>query len=137
MRGCERNVAEAGPPMNTLHRRHASNLTRRLVGVALLALLLAQWTALAHAWAHGPLHISGHISGQPAAEAEADVTWDHDAGSSACQLVDHLLIGQAAGAASAAVPFFLATTPPAAAPGGPIARGLALRAYEARGPPRA
>lgn len=119
--------------MNTLHSRHASNLTRRLVGVALLALLLAQWAALAHAWAHGPLHMSG----QPAVEADADVTWDHDAGSPACQLVDQLLNAQAAGAAPAAVPFFLATTPPAAAPGGPIARGLALRAYEARGPPRA
>ena len=110
--------------------RH-SNAARRLVGVALLALLLAQWTALTHAIAHVPLGAGAMVA------AQADTAWGHQAGAPACALVDHLLFGQLSGGDCAAIPWFLPTASPAAAPRLPIVCGVALRAYEARGPPRA
>lgn len=114
--------------MNTLRHRNA---TRRLVGLALLALLLAQWTALAHAIAHAPLHAGAAVA------ANAGAAWGHHAGTPACHLVDHLLIGQAAGDEPAPVPCLRHASTLVVASDLSIGPGLALRAYQARGPPRA
>ena len=97
----------------------------------LLTLLLAQWAALRHAIAHAPL---GAVS---ALAAQSDAPWGHDADTPSCLLVDHLLIGQLSGGDPAAIPWFWPASAPAASPNLPIACGFALRAYEARGPPRA
>lgn len=117
--------------MNLLCRRNA---TRRIVGVALLALLallLGQWTLLAHTIAHARAPAALAVS------ADADHDWGHHAGTPACHLVDHLLTGQAPGAQAASAP----PVPPAAvrvaAPPPSIGPGAVARAYEARGPPRA
>lgn len=129
---------------------------RRFLGVALLALLLAQWSALTHGVWHArtgtePAAIAAATTGQalgaqaaantrvqaaPAATA-GDERWGHRAGAAACQLFDQLLLGQAA-----------ASEPPqlvSLAPAGALARpgaaallpGAPATAYEARGPPRA
>ena len=107
------------------------NATRRLVGVALLALLLGQWTVLAHSIAHARAPAAVAVS------VDTDHVWGHHAGTPACHLVDHLLAGQAPGGESASVAY----VPPAdlrvAAPAPSIGPGPVLRAYEARGPPRA
>ena len=76
---------------------------RRLVCAAWLVLLLAQWAALVHAVAHAPRAHAGAVS-----QGDVDA-YGHRADSAACQLIDHLLTGQAAG-----VPMDAAT----AAPGG-------------------
>ena len=114
--------------MNPLRHRNAS---RRVIGVALLALLLAQWTVLAHSIAHAWSPAVVDVA------ADADHAWGHHAGTSACHLVDHLLAGQAPGGETASVPGL----PPAAlrlvAPAPSIGPGPVSRAYEARGPPRA
>ena len=114
--------------MNAPRHCHA---TRRLVGVALLTLLLAQWTVLTHAIAHAQLGTGAVVA------AQADAPWSHQAGTPSCLLVDHLLIGQLSGGDPAAIPWFWPASAPAASPNLPIACGFALRAYEARGPPRA
>lgn len=114
--------------MNTPRLRNAA---RRLVGVALLALLLGQWTALAHSVVHA------HLPAQASLTVDDHDAWGHQAGTPNCQLVDHLLVGQAAAGAPApllGVPPAL-TLPAALAPS--IAPGPASRAFEARGPPRA
>lgn len=114
--------------MKTLH---LSSAVRRLIGVALLALLVGQWTALAHSIGHAHLHA------QAAESIDDHDAWGHQAGTPDCQLVDHLLVGQAAGGNPAP----LLRLPPAAkllaAPAPSIRPGPASRAYEARGPPRA
>lgn len=109
--------------------------TRRLVGVALLAMWLGQWSILAHAIGHarGSEAASHAVDGEHA----HDAAWGHQAGTSACDLVDHLLTGQAPGSEPAAG---LRLRPEAshiaagAASNGP---GPTATAYEARGPPRA
>ena len=110
--------------------RHSSAI-RRLVGVALLALLLALWTALTHTIAHAPLGAAGVVA------TDADATWGHQGGTSSCQLVDQLLIGQLSGGDPAAISWFWPSAAPAASPNFSIVCGIALWAYEARGPPRA
>jgi hypothetical protein len=117
-----------------MHFPRHGTASRRFVGVALLALLLGQWTVLAHSIAHAPTTEASAVSAEP--DHVGDHSWDHATGTSTCQLVDHLL----AGLASAGEPAPAPCLPPAAlrvaalcaspAPG-PIAR-----AYEARGPPR-
>jgi hypothetical protein len=104
--------------------------TRRVVAVALLALLLAQWAAWAHAFAHStPEH--------RAAAAEAPRDWGHAKASPACQLVDQLLVGQATAgepptlARTRAQPVLQDAATPASLP------AARLQAYEARGPPNA
>jgi hypothetical protein len=105
---------------------------RRWIGVAVLALLLAQWTALGHAFSHASWR-------SPTAVAQADDAhgWSHSAGSSACQLVDQLLVGQATGGDPPVLCVVLtgATAAPLAPSRAPAQRPLA--AYDARGPPRA
>lgn len=125
------------------------NATRRIVGVALLALLLAQWQALAHAMAHGPWHAhaaalsandaaghAGHANHDGHAGHTAD-GWGHPAGSPACELFDALLGAQAPGAEAAIVPPRPSSQGSFALPAPFAVAGPALRAYEARGPPRA
>jgi hypothetical protein len=101
----------------------------RLVGAALLALLLTQWTALTHAIAHAPLS-AGHV-----VAVAGDEHWDHEAGSSSCALIDHLLLGGSAGSDPPAMPRVQPDAAPWATPSLPIACAATLRAYEARGPP--
>ena len=115
-------------PMNPLRHRNA---TRRLIGVALLALLLGQWMALAHSIVHAP------TSAAVAVSADTDDHWDHDAGTAACHLVDHLLAGQAPGGESASVPCVPPAAMRVAARAPSIGPACASPAYEARGPPRA
>jgi hypothetical protein len=127
----------------------ASSATRRLVGVVLLALLVAQWTALAHAIGHaqaigpaaaaapaaahgdqhGDEHADGHTDGHGA--------WGHAAGAPSCLLLDHLLHGQATGSEPAPLPCLPPPAQRLAAPAPSMAPGPAWRAFEARGPPRA
>jgi hypothetical protein len=109
--------------------------SRRLVGVALLALVLGQWTMLAHAIAHArTAAVVEHAAG---VDQDHSHGWGHDAGTPVCDLVDHLLTGQAPGVSHEAVrclppaAALAATAAPSEAPG-PFAP-----AYEARGPPRA
>ncbi len=133
--------------------QHASNRNRRLVGVVLLALLVAQWSALLHAVAHAPALSAArfhHATPQAAgAEAAASDTTDHrrhaghsdhsdhEAGSSVCQLFDQLLLGQAPG--SNGPPVIAAPwrqeAPQAQRPS--ATPRTAATPYEARGPPRA
>ena len=114
--------------MNAPRHCHA---TRRLVGVALLTLLLAQWTALTHAIAHAQLGTGAVVA------AQADAPWGHQAGTPSCLLVDHLLIGQLSGGDPAAIPWFWPAAAPEAMRKLAIVCSATLQAYEARGPPRA
>jgi hypothetical protein len=111
--------------------RASDRATRRWIGVAVLALLMAQWTALGHALSHAP--------GRTAVLAQADDPhgWHHGAGASACQLVDQLLVGQATGGEPTALSFAPRGEHAAPVAPTPAAAQRALAAYEARGPPRA
>jgi hypothetical protein len=117
--------------MSLLGQRQITRLsTRRIVAAALLALLLAQWTAWAHAFAHGtPEH--------RAAAAEAQRDWGHAKASPSCQLVDQLLVGQATAGEpptlvhTRAQPVQKDAATPASLP------AANLPAHEARGPPGA
>lgn len=119
--------------------RHRQAL-RRVVGVVLLALLLGQLTVLVHSTDHARVRLAAEDSAALAAvapaEAHSDSAWGHAAGTPACQLIDHLLFGQAPGALPAALVF----APPAdrglAAPEASIGPGPVGQAYQARGPPR-
>lgn len=110
---------------------HQRNATRRLVGVALLALLLGQWTVLAHSIAHALAPAAAEVS------VESDHTWGHHAGSPACHLVDHLLTGQAPGGDAASATGLPPAAMQVAAPAASVGPGPLSQAYEARGPPRA
>lgn len=115
-------------------------LARRIIGVALLALLLAQWGALLHAVTHAPLVHSFAAAAEQAdaaAPGEAAEAEAHSAGSPVCQLFDHLLLAQAAGHPPLQVPDAQWSTaaPPRAL--WPALPQRALQAYDARGPPRA
>ena len=103
----------------------------RLVGAALLALLLAQWTALTHAIAHAPLGAGMAVA------ADAQGPWGHDADSPACELVDHLLLGHSTLGDPSAQAWPRPEAMLAAAPKCRRAHSSTRRAYEARGPPRA
>ena len=117
------------PPLQFL--RHL-DIARRLSGVMLLALLLAQAVALSHGIRHSPLGLKPHVS----SVVEPSEHWGHEHGTPECRLVDQLLSGQAPGPDPVALP----CRPPAAAPARLSALSdnpsRALRAYEARGPPR-
>lgn len=107
---------------------------RRLVGVILLTLLLAQWSALRHAIAHAPL---GALSAPAAQSNASDAPWGHEADTPGCRLVDHLLIAPLAGADPSATDWFWPAAAPEATRKLAIVCSATLRAYEARGPPRA
>lgn len=114
--------------------RTARSSARRIVGAALLALLLAQWLALAHAVLHAA-QVRGTLALADAASVQVD--WiGHTSGSPECRLVDQLL----SAAAASEVPAFEAGSPPdvpVAAPREASAARSAARPYEARAPPRA
>lgn len=103
----------------------------RLVGAALLALLLTQWTALTHAIAHAPLS-ADHVVAE-----DADGRWGHDAGTSTCNLIDHSLVGHAPVGDCAPVAWEPPEAALATAPKYRRVRSCTRPAYEARGPPRA
>jgi hypothetical protein len=115
-------------PMNTPRLRNAA---RRLIGVALLALLVGQWTALAHSIGHA------HLPARATLSVDDHDAWGHEAGAPSCQLVDHLLVGQATGGDPAPLLWLPPAATLLAAPAPSIAPGPASRAFEARGPPRA
>ena len=103
----------------------------RLLGAALLALLLAQWTALAHTIAHAPLAASMASAG------DAQGPWGHEAESAACELVDHLLLGHPTLGTPSALAWLRPEALLAEAPKSRLVRSGKRQAYEARGPPRA
>jgi len=107
----------------------------RLIGAALLALLLAQWTALMHAIAHAPLATGAVVSAE--ADADADSLWHHAANSPSCELIDKVLLGHSTtGDASPGV-WQLPEATLTMAPKYRRVRSAARQAYEARAPPRA
>jgi hypothetical protein len=115
----------------TRARCHTAGL--RVVVLVVVSLLAAQWWALHHAVAHHHALAAEHAAGT----ADEGSTWDHDAGTPTCSLLDHLLTGQAL----AAHPAVLCTAPQSA---GPVAHAKAtpapveaLRPYQARAPPLA
>lgn len=108
-----------------------SNAARRLIGVAMLALLVGQWAALAHSIGHA------QRPAQAAPTVHDHDAWGHQAGTPNCQLVDHLLLGQATGGEPASLPCLPPVATRLAAPAPSIAPGPASWAFEARGPPRA
>lgn len=114
--------------------RPARRNARRIVGAALLALLLAQWLAFAHAVLHA-------AQARPAlafatVEATQGDAFGHAAGTPECRLVDQLLSGAdglpATCVVAEAAADFLAPTP-----GEPPRGESAPRPYQARAPPRA
>ncbi len=104
---------------------------RRIVGVLLLALWLGQWSLLAHSIAHAL------PSAMAVAASDTDTAWGHDAGTTACHLVDHLLLGQAPGGQPPSVACLPAAVLRLSAPAASAAPGPVAAAYDARGPPRA
>jgi hypothetical protein len=115
-------------PLNRLRHR---NTLRRFVGVALLALMLGQWTILVHSIEHAQVPAAVEDSG------DTDHAWGHHAGTSACHLVDHLLTGQAPAGEPPTPPCLSPAAMRVAGPAPSIGPSAAFRAYEARGPPRA
>ena len=113
---------------------------RRFIGLAVLALLLGQWTVLRHALAHTgsspALAAFAAVDAATDTVAVADESWGHAAGSSVCQLVDQWLVGQLLGADAAASPCVPPAPTRAASPGSPIWSSPGGQAYQARGPPR-
>jgi hypothetical protein len=118
-------------PHLPMHRLRSCHALRRLIGVALLSLLVGQGVVLTHAIEHA------RAQAAVAGSAEPDHAWGHQAGTSACHLVDHLLTGQAPGGEPATAPCLPAAALRLVAPAPSLSPGLASRAYEARGPPRA
>lgn len=112
-----------------VNRFRNSKSIRRWIGAALLSLILGQWALLVHAIEHAraPVAVAG--------AHDDDHTWGHQTGSAACDLFDQLLSGQAPGGAPSAAPGPQPGTSTSAAPTSSICRSLAVRAYEARGPP--
>lgn len=102
--------------------------------MALLALVLGQWSVLAHAVWHAP-GAAGAAS--VVADADGDHLWGHQAGTHGCHLVDHLLVGQATGAEPPAVFATAAAAVPAQAVAAVPMPGASTWAYAARGPPAA
>lgn len=127
-------------PVSHHRRSHRSRtLPRWPLGLAVCALLLAQWMSLVHAVAHGPRLATGMAATASLAPAIDASGWQaaassHTEGSLVCHLLDHLV--QPAPPAEA--PPVLAPSAPAAGP--PAARpsraaGGTCAGYHARGPP--
>ena len=114
-----------------MNRMRLGATLRRVVGVAMLSLVLAQWVALVHAieHAHGP--------SAAADQHDPDGAWGHEAGSSACLLIDHLLTGQAPGEPATGLPDASAAESTAVGPTKSVFHGRNPKPYQARGPPRA
>lgn len=123
----------------SMHSLRHHHLLRRLIGVVLLALLMAQGTSLVHAIAHAPGQSA--TAGIAAATADSDATatashWGHPAGAPQCQVFEGLLLGQAPCSLPPTLPepdlqqHALAEPVPLAAP------LRTARSYQARAPPR-
>lgn len=117
----------------TRHRR----LTCRIVGMLLLALLMAQWSVLGHAIAHGTPTSLVSASAVAKADHGDHQTWGHEAGAPECRLFDQLLSGHALAADAAPMPGLPLARTPVAANELSACRQPTLRGYLARGPPRA
>lgn len=102
---------------------------RRLLGLALLALVLAQWSVLSHAIAHAPA--AADVAGQ----ADPDHAHGHEAGTSVCQLVGHLLQGQAPASSVQTPSPASPTAAPAPRASLTVVAGPVVRPYDSRGPP--
>jgi hypothetical protein len=111
---------------------------RALAWVLALSLLVAQWLALVHAAAHAPV-----ATGSVVAQAMANATNDSSSlaqghtSQAACQLFDHLLMGQAPVTLPASLTGLPSPSRVVLAPDAALPRPTALAHYEARGPPRA
>ena len=112
----------------------ARSSARRIVGVALLALLLAQWVALAHAVLHAA-QVRPAERAAAATSVQADL-FGHAAGARECRLVDQLLSFAGAPDVAPAPGEPPAATAPPAPRAGVAPRGSG-HPYEARAPPRA
>ncbi len=118
--------------------------TRRIAGVGalLLALLLSQWLGWLHAVGHVPA-APQLTAGAPQILAKAIATDDTSqllhkhSGQAACQLFDHLLMGQVPSAPPVSPPCPSAPGRGAVVPDDTSPPAAALAAYDARGPPRA
>ncbi|MBK7616501.1 MAG: hypothetical protein KA375_01530 [Vitreoscilla sp.] len=106
-------------------------VTRRVVGVVMLALLLSQWLALGHAVAHS----QSSVASQALADDDSD-SWGHAAGAATCHLLGHLLTGQAPGHELPVTPPADCVAVQAEALGATQCFGTAPHAFEARGPPQ-
>ncbi len=146
----ERMTHERFNHRSLTHRttQHAVLLRVMLAALLAAALLLAQWAALTHAVEHAPpapglqaqpqaypqqLHPHDHGA---LAEANNSV-WGHDAGTPDCQRLEQLLTSQLPGFCQAALPRVWPLSPPVERAQAPDRRSAELRAYQARGPPRA
>ena len=124
--------------LTRLSRSFGQAVIGRLIGAALVALLLAQSAALTHAVAHTPRGASAVLAERedgPSGPWGPSGRWDHDAGTPTCTLIDHLLLGTSTGGDSPAV----AGLPPEASVAS-VSKQRRLCAgsrqpYEARGPP--
>jgi hypothetical protein len=114
--------------------RSARRNVRRIVGAALLALLLAQWLAFAHAVLHAAQ--ARPALAFAAVEAAQPDVFGHAAGTPECRLVDQVLSG-ADGLLAAPVVAQAAPESVVAAPGEAPRGESAPRPYQARAPPRA
>ncbi len=122
-----------------MNPHRAAPYARRIVGVALLALVLAQWAALVHTVMHTVTPTVRHATVQAGGvvEGAAAEPSEHAAGSPVCQLVDHLLVAQTSGGPQPQLP-----EPPWSTAAPPWALLPALprqpqQGYDARGPPQA
>lgn len=113
----------------------------RIVGVLLLALLMAllmaQWSALGHAIAHGTVVSWVSASRVVNAGHGEHRTWGHEAGAPECRLFKQLLSTYALAADAAPTPGLPLASMPVAANNLSVCHQPRLRAYLARGPPRA
>lgn len=114
--------------------RPARRTARRIVGAALLALMLVQWLALAHAVLHAA-HMRPALAFAAIEAVQAD-GFGHAAGTPECRLVDQLLSAGVAPAATPALPGAAPAVLAAALPPSPPACWTA-RPYQARAPPHA
>ena len=120
--------ASAPPP-----QRHAPH---RLLVAAIEAAGSTDAVAVAANHAAGPWGHANHDGHAGHAGHDGD-GWGHPAGSPACELFDALLGAQAPGAEAATLPLLPPSQGRFVLPGRLADAGPALRAYEARGPPRA
>ncbi len=122
-----------------MHSLRHHPLLRRLIGVVLLALLLAQGTSLVHSIAHAPGRVATAGIAAAAGDSEAIAAashWGHPAGAPQCQVFEGLLLGHA----PCSLPPTLSEPDlrqQALAEPVPLAAPLRTeRSYQARAPPR-
>lgn len=109
-------------------------MNQGIATLVMLALLWAQGLALGHGLGHGvpPSAVAGSASMGDESTARA---WGHAAGTAACVLVDHLLVGQAPGFEPTPAQLQALPSQPGPAPKACTAAATVWWPYLARGPP--